>query len=127
MTCDRSQTRTRAREDGGALTGPDAKLAATFTLLAVLATITSSNILNHNFTMEDEEDDLYGSAAPEASEQAPTNGDAQVKPEQADASEGSDEDSDDVWHYLHIHSKRTQPNQSSLYRIFRLPQSDQKA
>ena len=46
--------------------------------------------------MEDEEDDLYGSAAPEASEQTPANGDAQVKPEQVDASEGSDEDSDDV-------------------------------
>ncbi|KAM0691980.1 hypothetical protein Q7P36_008181 [Cladosporium allicinum] len=45
--------------------------------------------------MEDEEDDLYGSAAPEASEQTPANGDAQVKPEQVDASEGSDEDSDD--------------------------------
>jgi hypothetical protein len=77
--------------------------------------------------MEDEEDDLYGSAAPEASEQAPANGDAQVKSEQVDASEGSDEDSDDVWNHLRIHSMRNQSNQVSLYRTFKSQQSDQKA
>ena len=64
-----------------------------------------------SLTMEDEEDDLYGSAAPETSEQAPANGDAQVKSEQVDASEGSDEDSDDVRSRLRIHSMRNQSNQ----------------
>jgi hypothetical protein len=110
----------------GALTRPDAKLAATFTCRR-----SNNNILDHTkpqfHTMEDEEDDLYGSAAPEASEQTPANGDAQVKPEQVDASEGSDEDSDDVRNHLRIHSTRNQPNQILLYRIFKLPQSDQKA
>lgn len=47
--------------------------------------------------MEDEEDDLYGSAAPNAPDHAPVNGDAPVKTEQMDESEGSEEDSDDVW------------------------------
>jgi hypothetical protein len=46
--------------------------------------------------MEDEEDDLYGTAAPEASEDAPANGNAPIKAEQMDVSEDSDEDSDDV-------------------------------
>jgi hypothetical protein len=77
--------------------------------------------------MEDEEDDLYGSAAPETSEQAPANGDAQVKSEQVDASEGSDEDSDDVRNRLRIHSMRNQSNQTSLYRTSKLQQSDRKA
>jgi hypothetical protein len=77
--------------------------------------------------MEDEEDDLYGSAAPEASEQTPANGDAQVKSEQVDASEGSDEDSDDVRNHLQIHSTRNQSNQISLYRISKSQQSDLKA
>lgn len=45
--------------------------------------------------MEDEEDDLYGSASPNNAEQAPANGDAQVKPEQMDVSE-EEEDSEDV-------------------------------
>jgi pre-mRNA 3'-end-processing factor FIP1 len=76
--------------------------------------------------MEDEEDDLYGSAAPEASEQAPANGDAQVKPEQVDASEGSDEDSDDVRDHLRIYSTRNKPNQTSLYRTFKSQQSNRK-
>jgi hypothetical protein len=43
--------------------------------------------------MEDEEDDLYGSAAPE---DAPANGNVPIKAEQMDVSEDSDEDSDDV-------------------------------
>jgi hypothetical protein len=77
--------------------------------------------------MEDEEDDLYGSAVPEASEQTPANGDAQVKSEQVDASEGSDEDSDDVRNHLRINSTRNQPNRFSLYRTSRSQQSDQKA
>jgi len=77
--------------------------------------------------MEDEEDDLYGSAAPEASEQTPANGDAQVKPEQMDASEGSDEDSDDVRDHLCIHSTENQPNQTLSHRTFKSQQSDQKA
>jgi hypothetical protein len=47
--------------------------------------------------MEDEEDDLYGTAAPDASEDAPANGNAPIKAEQMDVSEDSDEDSDDVW------------------------------
>ena len=46
--------------------------------------------------MEDEEDDLYGTAAPDASEDAPANGNAPIKAEQMDVSEDSDEDSDDV-------------------------------
>jgi len=46
--------------------------------------------------MEDEEDDLYGTAAPDASEDAPANGNI-IKAEQMDVSEDSDEDSDDVW------------------------------
>lgn len=47
--------------------------------------------------MEDEEDDLYGTAAPDAAEDAPTNGNAPIKAEQMDVSEDSDdEDSDDV-------------------------------
>lgn len=46
--------------------------------------------------MEDEEDDLYGSAAPEGGADAPANGSAPVKTEQMDVSEDSDEDSDDV-------------------------------
>jgi hypothetical protein len=54
--------------------------------------------------MEDEEDDLYGSAAPEGSEQAPANGDALVKTEQMDVSEDSDEDSDDVRDHHRIYS-----------------------
>jgi hypothetical protein len=76
--------------------------------------------------MEDDEDDLYADAAPEASEQAPTNGDAQVKSEQVDASEGSDEDSDDVGIHLRIHSTRNKSNQVSLYRTFKSQQSDLK-
>lgn len=60
--------------------------------------------------MEDEEDDLYGSAAPDAAEQAPTNGDAPVKTEQMDVSEESDEDSDDVRDFHRIHSKRIHSN-----------------
>jgi hypothetical protein len=55
--------------------------------------------------MEDEEDDLYGSAAPETSTNAPTNGDAPVKAEQMDVSEDSDEDSDDVREHHRIYSK----------------------
>ena len=89
--------------------------------------IISDHTKPNSLTMEDEEDDLYGSAAPEASEQAPANGDAQVKSEQIDASEGSDEDSDDVRNRLHIHSMRYQSNQFSPYRTFKLQQSDQKA
>lgn len=46
--------------------------------------------------MEDEEDDLYGTAAPDASGDAPANGNAPIKAEQMDVSEDSDEDSDDV-------------------------------
>ena len=47
--------------------------------------------------MEDEEDDLYGTAAPNAAEDAPSNGNAPIKAEQMDVSEDSgDEDSDDV-------------------------------
>lgn len=45
--------------------------------------------------MEDEEDDLYGSAQPNSAEQAPANGDAPIKAEQMDASE-EEEDSEDV-------------------------------
>ena len=45
--------------------------------------------------MEDEEDDLYGSAAPEGEADAP-HGNAPIKAEQMDVSEDSDEDSDDV-------------------------------
>lgn len=55
--------------------------------------------------MEDEEDDLYGSTASAGSQQAPANGDALVKTEQMDASEGSDEDSDDVRDLHRIHSR----------------------
>lgn len=47
--------------------------------------------------MEDEEDDLYGTAAPDAAVDAPANGNAPIKAEQMDVSEDSDEDSDDVW------------------------------
>jgi hypothetical protein len=54
--------------------------------------------------MEDEEDDLYGSAAPEGSEQAPANRDALVKTEQMDVSEDSDEDSDDVRDHHRVYS-----------------------
>lgn len=57
--------------------------------------------------MEDEEDDLYGSAAPETSQQAPANGDALVETEQMDVSEGSDEDSDDVRDCHRIHSLKS--------------------
>lgn len=57
--------------------------------------------------MEDEEDDLYGSAAPE---QAPADGDATIKAEQMDVSEESDEDSDDVRDHHRIHSKKIHPN-----------------
>ena len=46
--------------------------------------------------MEDEEDDLYGTAAPDAAGDAPANGNAPIKAEQMDVSEDSDEDSDDV-------------------------------
>lgn len=46
--------------------------------------------------MEDEEDDLYGTAAPDAAEDAPANGNAHIKAEQMDVSEDSEEDSDDV-------------------------------
>lgn len=46
--------------------------------------------------MEDEEDDLYGTAAPDAAEDAPANGNAPIKAEQMDVSEDSEEDSDDV-------------------------------
>ena len=46
--------------------------------------------------MEDEEDDLYGTAAPDAAVDAPANGNAPIKAEQMDVSEDSDEDSDDV-------------------------------
>lgn len=46
--------------------------------------------------MEDEEDDLYGTAAPDASGDATANGNAPIKAEQMDVSEDSDEDSDDV-------------------------------
>ena len=60
--------------------------------------------------MEDEEDDLYGSAAPEAPEQAPANGDAPVKTEQMDVSEESEEDSDDVRVSHRIHSKKMHSN-----------------
>lgn len=78
--------------------------------------------------MEDEEDDLYGSAAPEASEQTPANGDAQIKSEQVDASEGSDEDSDDVRNHFRIPIwQRDQSNRISLHRTFKSQQSDQKA
>ncbi|GAB7331040.1 hypothetical protein MBLNU13_g02535t1 [Cladosporium sp. NU13] len=45
--------------------------------------------------MEDEEDDLYGTAAPDTAEDAPANGNAPIKAEQMDVSEDSDEDSDD--------------------------------
>lgn len=61
--------------------------------------------------MEDEEDDLYGSAAPETSEQAPANGNALVKTEM-DVSEDSDEDSDDVRELHRIDSKGMKSNQS---------------
>ena len=77
--------------------------------------------------MEDEEDDLYGTAAPDAAGDAPANGNAPIKAEQMDVSEDSDEDSDDVRNHLRIHSTRNQSNQILLYRIFKLPQSDQKA
>jgi len=77
--------------------------------------------------MEDEEDDLYGSAAPETSEQTPANGDAQVKPEQMDASEGSDEDSDDVRSHLRIHSMKNQSNQFLSHRTYKSQRNDQKA
>lgn len=60
--------------------------------------------------MEDEEDDLYGSAAPEDSEQAPANGNAPVKTEM-DVSEDSDEDSDDVRDLHRIDSKGMKSNQ----------------
>jgi hypothetical protein len=46
--------------------------------------------------MEDEEDDLYGTAAPNAAEDAPSNGNAPIKAEQMDVSEDSEDDSDDV-------------------------------
>lgn len=46
--------------------------------------------------MEDEEDDLYGTAAPDAAEDVPANGNAPIKAEQMDVSEDSEEDSDDV-------------------------------
>ena len=45
--------------------------------------------------MEDEEDDLYGSAQPDNAENVPTNGDAPVKAEQMEVSE-EEEDSEDV-------------------------------
>jgi len=60
--------------------------------------------------MEDEEDDLYGSAAPDASEDAPANGNAPIKAEQMDVSEDSDEDSDDVWDLHRIYSTRINSN-----------------
>lgn len=46
--------------------------------------------------MEDEEDDLYGTAAPDAAEDASANGNAPIKAEQMDVSEDSEDDSDDV-------------------------------
>ncbi|KAM0717088.1 hypothetical protein Q7P37_006940 [Cladosporium fusiforme] len=46
--------------------------------------------------MEDEEDDLYGSASPDNAEQAPANGDAQVKTEQMDVSEEEEDSEDDI-------------------------------
>ena len=54
--------------------------------------------------MEDEEDDLYGTAAPDASGDAPANGNAPIKAEQMDVSEDSDEDSDDVRDLHRIYS-----------------------
>jgi hypothetical protein len=60
--------------------------------------------------MEDEEDDLYGSAAPDASEDAPANGNAPIKAEQMDVSEDSDEDSDDVRDLHRIYSTRINSN-----------------
>lgn len=54
--------------------------------------------------MEDEEDDLYGSAQPNSAEQAPANDDAQVKTEQMDVSE-EEEDSEDVRDLHRISSK----------------------
>jgi len=65
--------------------------------------------------MEDEEDDLYGSAAPDASEDAPANGNAPIKAEQMDVSEDSDEDSDDVRDLQRIYS--TGINSDILDRI----------
>ena len=65
--------------------------------------------------MEDEEDDLYGSAAPDASEDAPANGNAPIKAEQMDVSEDSDEDSDDVRDLQRIYS--TGINSDILGRI----------
>lgn len=61
--------------------------------------------------MEDEEDDLYGTAVPDAAEDAPANGNAPIKAEQMDVSEDSDEDSDDVWD-LHriLYSSGIDPN-----------------
>ena len=46
--------------------------------------------------MEDEEDDLYGTAAPDNAEDAPSNDNAPIKAEQMDVSEDSEDDSDDV-------------------------------
>lgn len=54
--------------------------------------------------MEDEEDDLYGSAQPDNADQAPTNGEAPVKAEQMEVSE-EEEDSEDVWIHRLIHSQ----------------------
>lgn len=62
--------------------------------------------------MEDEEDDLYGSASPGNAEQTPANGEAQVKVEQMDVSE-EEEDSEDV----RVH--RINSNQAMSFLISR--------
>ena len=66
--------------------------------------------------MEDEEDDLYGTAAPDAAGDAPANGNAPIKAEQMDVSEDSDEDSDDV-RDLHCEYIAQEINSNPRHRI----------
>lgn len=75
--------------------------------------------------MEDEEDDLYGTDTQDHADQAPADGDAQVKAEQMDVSE-EEEDSEDVRDHCHIHSKQCDSN-NVICRTFKLQPRGQRA